>query len=120
MAKWKPKDHLAEVKKLASLGLTEAQIATKLNVHPDVFRWHRNDCKELERAMQEGLNTTIESAEGLLQLIRQQDFKAIKFWLEKRGGWGDDISTSTVSKPSFNNFNLKPTPMPEKEEDVAD
>ena len=121
MATWKPLDHLDEVKQLASLGLTEKQIATKLNVHPDVFRHHRMHTPALERAMQAGLNNTIIIATTQLQmLINQGDFKAIKFFLEKKGGWGDNIMIDGPSKPSFNNFNLKPTPLPEVKADVDD
>lgn len=117
MAKaWNPLDHLVEVRKLAALGLSEKQIATKLNVHPDVLRHHRTKCKELEQAIQEGLNNTIIIATTQLQmLINQGDFKAIKFFLEKKGGWGDQIQVDGVNKPSFGTFQLN---LVKKEENV--
>ena len=105
--KFKPKEHLDEVRKLASLGLSEAQIAMRLNVHLDIFRYHRQKCKELDRAIQEGLNSTvIRAAEELQRLIMSCDFKAIKFFLEKKGGWGNDTQVNTVKKPSHQSFNL--------------
>jgi hypothetical protein len=120
MAKaWNPLDHLDEVKQLASLGLSEKQISTKLNIHAEVMRYHRMHCKKFEQAIQEGLNNTIIIAtQQLNSLINQGDFKAIKFFLEKKAGWGDLAITDSSSKPSFNNFNLKPTPLSEKSADV--
>lgn len=105
--KFNPKKALEEVKYLASLGLNDKQIATKLNLHVDEFRFHRKNCPELEQAMQSGLNETILSATVQLQrLINSGDFKAIKFFLEKKGGWQDTIQTSQPSKPSHQSFNL--------------
>ena len=105
--KFNPKKVIEEVKYLSSLGLNDKQIATKLNLHVDEFRFHRKNCLELEQAMQAGLNETILSATVQLQrLINSGDFKAIKFFLEKKGGWQDNIQVIQPSKPSHNSFNL--------------
>lgn len=107
MATWNPKGHLKEITYLASLGLTEKQIATKLNIHQDVLRYHRNNNPELENALQIGLNSTIIIAvEQLTNLIKGGDFKAIKFFLEKKAGWGDSIVSDSNVKPTHSTFQL--------------
>jgi hypothetical protein len=105
---WPALDHLAEITTLASLGLNEKQIANRLNLHPDVFRFYRNKHPEVNDAIQQGLSHTIELATTQLNLLIQQgDFKAIKFFLEKKGGWGDHIQFE-VNKPTNKSFNLVP------------
>lgn len=109
--KFNPKKAVEEVKYLASLGLNDKQIATKLNLHVDEFRYHRKNCPELEQAMQSGLNETIVNATVQLgRLINSGDFKAIKFFLEKKGGWDNQVQIEPTQKPSHSSFNLNLIP----------
>lgn len=112
-AQWNPLDHLDEMRELASLGLTEKQIATRLNIHQDVLRYYRNSNAKVDQAIQEGLNNTIyEATRQLGRLINGGDFKAIKFFLEKKGGWSDNIQLE-ISKPTNKSFVLKQVEAPE-------
>lgn len=101
------KKHLSEIKYLSSLGLSEKQIASKLSLHHAVLRYHRNNDPEVEAAFQEGLTSTILIAtERLQKLITQGDFKAIKFFLEKKGGWQDTVHITERKLPSRTDFKL--------------
>lgn len=101
------KEHLSEIKYLSSLGLSEKQIASKLSIHHDALRYYRNTVPEVESAFQEGLTTTIMIATQKLQeLIISGDFKAVKFFLEKKGGWQDTIHITERKLPSRNDFKL--------------
>ena len=103
---WNPLEHLDEVRELSSLGLSERNMASKLNVHPDSFRHFRKNIPEFDKAVVDGLNSTIIiAAIELKRLIHSGDFKAIKFFLEKKGGWGD-APQSTITLPNIGSFNL--------------
>lgn len=120
MADFKPLDHLSEMEQLSALGLSEKQIASKLNIHPDALRAYRQTIPAVERAIQSGLNNTIILAtQRLKELIDQGDFKSIKFFLEKKAGWVNDIVTSSSGndKPTLDSFQLK---LITKKEDVEE
>ena len=106
MTEWDPLKHLAEVKHLSSLGLSERTIASRMNVDPATFRYYRKQVPAFDKAVTDGLDETIISAAtGLKALIEQGDFKAIKFFLEKRGGWGDTVQQAAVL-PSHDTYTL--------------
>lgn len=74
-----------------SLGIN-ANVYRKLNISRSAFLRYRQRWPEVQQAMDEELNHGIDFAENkLMQLIQQGDFKAISFFLERRGanrGWG--------------------------------
>lgn len=111
-----PRDHLDEIKRLASLGMSEAQIATKLNIDKASMRAFRRTFPEVEQAIQQGLNESIEQATAsLMAMVKSADFRAIKYFLDKKGGWGDQSIEISSSKPSIASFELK---LVTKKEDV--
>ena len=71
-----------------------ANVYRKLNISRSVFLKYRQKWPEVQQAMDEELNHGIDFAENkLMQLIQQGDFKAISFFLERKGanrGWGQN------------------------------
>lgn len=121
MAEFKPLEHLEEMEQLSALGLSEKQIASKLNIHPDSLRAYRQTYPAVEKAIQNGLNNTIILAtQRLGELIAGSDFRAIKFFLEKKAGWGDLVVTASETKPSVNSFALKLISSATSESEIVD
>lgn len=103
--KWVP--DLKKISYLSSLGFTEKQIASALNVDYAVFRYHRTlEDSPVNQAMEEGLNSTIEKAtKKLIEKIEEGNLDAVKYFLNKKGGWEDSQSVQGQVKPS--NFTVK-------------
>lgn len=103
VSKWKPsEEELDIITYMASLGFSEKQIANKMNIEQSVFRWVRQNNPMINKAIDDGLNSTIQlAAEKLLDKIEKGDLNAIIFFLSRKGGWVIEQNVNVSSKKSF-------------------
>jgi len=78
-----------------------APIYKKLGISRSAFYWYRKRYPEVEKFIQDELNRGLDYAESkLLELISEKDFRAISFYLERKGkdrGWGQQQISVTGS-----------------------
>lgn len=106
---WQPLEHLEKIEYLASLGLDEGQIAAQFNIPSTTLRYWRVEEPKVNLAIERGLSSSILIAtDQLNQMIQNGDFKAIRFFLERKGGWGTTVTIrNSLTLPSVDSFNLE-------------
>ena len=78
----------AEIERLASCGLTDAQICAALSVHPETLRRRKRDSAEFVDALTRGrARGTAAVASALYDKAVAGDLKAQMFFLKTRAGW---------------------------------
>ena len=111
---------VAEVERLASLGLTHAQICGALGIHTETLRRRRKDCEALDAALARGRATgTAEVAGALFKKATGGDLRAQMFYLKTRAGWSEsgprphavDPLKNDDSTRAVDNLWRKPTPV---------
>ncbi len=94
---------VAEVERLASLGLTHAQICAALGIHPETLRRRRKDGEALDAALARGRATgTAEVASALFEKATGGDLRAQMFYLKTRAGW-----TEPQARPHYSSDPLE-------------
>lgn len=79
---------LFEVRQLASLGLSQRQIAYKLGMSARTFYNYKNDCAEFAEAYRRGRSKGVaDVANSLFQKCKEGDVHAMKFYLSVVGKW---------------------------------
>ena len=81
---------LAEVERLAACGLSEADIAAALSIHPETLRRRKRDSDSLVAAIARGrARGTVRASEALARKIDEGDTRSILFFLRARAGWSE-------------------------------
>ena len=89
--KWMP--DLKEVEKLASLGLSNEEIAKALTISTSTLYQHKKEYSDFSEALQRGGAKGIATVAGALYTkATSGDTMAIKFYLQSRAGWTDKIT----------------------------
>jgi len=108
--KWMP--DLAEVERLAKLGLNNDQIAHALSISPSTLYLHKKEFSEFSEAIARGSakgNATISNA--LYEKAIGGDTNAMIFYLRAKGGWIDKATVlekhSTTNALILNDERLK-------------
>lgn len=83
---------LAKVTELASMGLTQAQVATGLRIGQRTLSRRLADDENFIAAYEQGAaKLAVEMANVLLDAARQGDTDAAKFILDRKCGWSKNI-----------------------------
>lgn len=91
---WKP-PNLVEVEALAARGLTFKEIAQALKIHVFTLIRKRRELSEFNDAVERGRATGASLISNkLFELGLAGDETAVKFYLERRCGWGEDINVT--------------------------
>jgi predicted transcriptional regulator len=81
---------LAEVERLASLGLSQEQIADSLGISNTTFYARKRESEEFAQAVKRGKASGVAAvASKLLKKIEEMDTTAIIFFLKTQGGWAE-------------------------------
>ena len=87
MAKTKEID-LEKVEELASLGLSEQQIADSLGISRSTLSRRKNDNETFDTALRKGkAKAIVKASSALMTQIEKGSLRAITFYLKCRGGW---------------------------------
>ena len=79
---------VAEVERLAKIGLNETQIALALGCSPDTLRRRKRESEALMIALDRGKHQGIaEVAGALFKKAMDGDVRAMKLYLNSRAGW---------------------------------
>ena len=90
MAKTKEID-LNKVEELASLGLSEQQIADSLGISRSTLSRRKNDNETFETALRKGkAKAVVKACSALMTQIEKGSLRAIIFYLKCRGGWREE------------------------------
>lgn len=98
-----PEDAEAQIKRLASLGLTQEDIADFLEISERTLRNRFTTDPKLVAAFAKGrANGRANAAGKLRKLMDAGDFRAISFFLARRGGWtvptdSDDLTPEAMA-----------------------
>ena len=88
MARPKIAIDVAEVERLAALGLSQAKIARALGVSTDTLERRKKDLLAFRQALERGrAKGEAEAADALRALMLKGDLRAITFYLKSRAGW---------------------------------
>ncbi len=116
----KAKDPLIDLvllRHLAELGMSEKQMAVRLNIDPAVFRFLRKNDANVEGIIQRGFIMTYETAlENIMNGVMAGDLKWTKIFIDRWDKLNNTEGTSLAIKPSVNGFNLQLIKTPEPEE----
>ncbi len=110
--KTKPKIEidLAEVERLASLGLTQEQIADALGISEDTLYARKRESKDFRDAIKRGQAKGVGSvANVLFEKAMGGDVASLIFYLKARGGWKETqrIETNETKGDSLKNVYAK-------------
>lgn len=90
MAKTKEID-LNKVEELASLGLSEQQIADSLGISRSTLSRRKNDNETFDTALRKGkAKAVVKASSALMTQIEKGSLRAIIFYLKCRGGWREE------------------------------
>ena len=90
MAKTKELD-LDKVEELASLGLSEQQIADSLGISRSTLSRRKNDNETFDTALRKGkAKAIVKASSALMTQIEKGSLRAIIFYLKCRGGWREE------------------------------
>mgnify|MGYP000488102326 FL=1 len=94
---------LAEVERLASLGLSQVEIALNLGISPTTFQARKRESEEFADAVTRGRAAGTNKAAGILNdIMNTADAKtkldAAKFFLARRSQWSETVQNE-VSGP---------------------
>ena len=90
MAKTKEID-LEKVEELASLGLSEQQIADSLGISRSTLSRRKNDNETFDTALRKGkAKALVKVSNALMQQVEKGSLRAIIFYLKCRGGWREE------------------------------
>lgn len=90
MAKTKEID-LEKVEELASLGLSEQQIADSLGISRSTLSRRKNDNETFDTALRKGkAKAVVKASSALMTQIEKGSLRAIIFYLKCRGGWREE------------------------------
>jgi transcriptional regulator with XRE-family HTH domain len=92
MAKTKEID-LDKVEELASLGLSEQQIADSLGISRSTLSRRKNDNETFDTALRKGkakAKAIVKASSALMTQIEKGSLRAIIFYLKCRGGWREE------------------------------
>ncbi len=90
MAKTKEID-LEKVEELASLGLSEQQIADSLGISRSTFSRRKNDNETFDTALRKGkAKAIVKVSSALMQQVEKGSLRAIIFYLKFRGDWREE------------------------------
>lgn len=90
MAKTKEID-LDKVEELASLGLSEQQIADSLGISRSTLSRRKNDNETFDTALRKGkAKAVVKASSALMTQIEKGSLRAIIFYLKCRGGWREE------------------------------
>ncbi len=90
MAKTKEID-LEKVEELASLGLSEQQIADSLGISRSTLSRRKNDNETFDTALRKGkAKGLVKVSNALMQQVEKGSLRATIFYLKCRGGWREE------------------------------
>ena len=90
MAKTKEID-LNKVEELASLGLSEQQIADSLGISRSTLSRRKNDNETFDTALRKGkAKAIVKVSSALMQQVEKGSLRAIIFYLKCRGDWREE------------------------------
>ena len=90
MAKTKEID-LEKVEELASLGLSEQQIADSLGISRSTLSRRKNDNETFDTDLRKGkAKAIVKASSALMTQIEKGSLRAITFYLKCRGGWREE------------------------------
>jgi len=90
MAKTKEID-LEKVEELASLGLSEQQIADSLSISRSTLSRRKNDNETFDTALRKGkAKAIVKVSSALMQQVEKGSLRAIIFYLKCRGDWREE------------------------------
>ena len=90
----------SEIERLASCGLTDAQICAALSVHSETLRRRKRDSVEFAAALTRGrARGTAAVASALYDKAITGDLKAQMFFLKTRAGWTEPDSRPFAVSP---------------------
>jgi hypothetical protein len=86
---WKPTlHHIAEVERMAAMGMNQSDIAYNLGIHIDTFINKKKEFSEFSEAIQRGrARGTRYVTSQLMKNIEAGNFQAQKYWLSVHSGW---------------------------------
>jgi transcriptional regulator with XRE-family HTH domain len=90
MAKTKEID-LDKVEELASLGLSEQQIADSLGISRSTLSRRKKDNETFDTALRKGkAKAIVKVSSALMQEVEKGSIRAITFYLKSRAGWREE------------------------------
>ena len=82
---------LEKVEELASLGLSEQQIADSLGISRSTLSRRKNDNETFDTALRKGkAKGLVKVSNALMQQVEKGSLRAIIFYLKCRGGWREE------------------------------
>jgi hypothetical protein len=100
---------LAEVERLAGLGLTDGEISTSLGIHVATMTRRKRDSEEFREAMRRGkARARAQVASKLMQAIDEGNIAAIIWWEKTRVGLSDRIEIGGMEKPIITSESCHP------------
>lgn len=82
---------LKSVEKLASLGLTEQQIADSLGISRSTLSRRKTNDETFDTALRKGkAKAVVKASSALMTQIEKGSLRAIIFYLKCRGGWREE------------------------------
>lgn len=92
---------IAEVERLASLGLTQEQIADALGVSARTLQKRKAESAEFSDAIKRGQAKGISAvANALFEKAMGGDATSMIFFLKARAGWKETVRNENVDEPS--------------------
>lgn len=94
-------EHLRQIETMAGLGLTEAAIASVLDMHPETLR-HKKHIAEVSRALSRGkAKAEMIVGQALFTRAKGGEIKAITWWEMTRAGRSARTHVQTEELPSL-------------------
>ena len=97
---------LAQVEKLAAIGLNEQQVSDSLGIHVDTLRNRKKESSAFSEALKRGKAKGVATvANNLFEQSKDGNVSAGIFFMKNRAGWSDrqDVSYTDDSLPPLTN-----------------